>query len=90
MTDLKAHYRKALPARIAALEAGRGPMAAGAAEAWTEVRRLAHSLRGSGGTYGFPEVTEAARLLEDAPESDRPRQLEQLLEVLRKVAAGGS
>ena len=89
MTDLKALFRKALPARIAALEAGRGPLETGAAEAWTEVRRLAHSLRGSGGTYGFPEVTEAARLLEDASEADRPRQLDHLLDVLRQVAAGG-
>jgi HPt (histidine-containing phosphotransfer) domain-containing protein len=89
MTDLKPLFRKALPSRIAALEAARAPLQDGPAEAWPELRRLAHSLRGSGGTYGFPEVTEAAGLLEDAPEADRPRQLDHLLEVLRQVAAGG-
>jgi HPt (histidine-containing phosphotransfer) domain-containing protein len=89
MTDLTTFYRNALPARIATLEAARKPMQDGATEAWPEVRRLAHSLRGSGATYGFPEVTEAAKLLEEAAEPDRLRQIDHLVDVLRKVAAGG-
>jgi PAS domain S-box-containing protein len=31
-----------------------------------ELRRQAHRLRGSGGSYGFPTLTDAAKILEDA------------------------
>ncbi len=33
--------------------------------AWTEVRRAAHKLRGSAGTYGFPKIGEAAAVIEE-------------------------
>ena len=58
MDELKAIYRQALPAHIQALEGARsdGPDAAD-----HTARRIAHALRGSGGTYGFPEITAAAR-----------------------------
>jgi chemotaxis protein histidine kinase CheA len=43
-----------------------------------ELRRLAHNLRGTGGLYGFPDITERAGELEvlllgggDAPSLDR-------------------
>ena len=35
-------------------------------EDWTWVKSNAHRLRGSGGSYGLPEVTEIAGRLEDA------------------------
>jgi HPt (histidine-containing phosphotransfer) domain-containing protein len=89
MMDMKAAYRKVLPERIAALEAMRKPMQDDPSAAWPGLRLLAHRLRGSGGIYGFPEITEAAGFLEDAPEADRLQRLDHLLEVLRRVAAGG-
>jgi len=33
---------------------------------WEELRRLAHRLKGAGGSYGYPSLTEAARGLEEA------------------------
>jgi HPt (histidine-containing phosphotransfer) domain-containing protein len=33
--------------------------------AWTEVRRAAHKLRGSAGTYGFPKIGAAAAVIEE-------------------------
>jgi len=30
------------------------------------LRRLAHQMKGAGGSYGYPQLTQAARLLEDA------------------------
>jgi DNA-binding response OmpR family regulator len=55
-------------------------------EARAEVRRLAHGLRGSGGMYGFPEITESARRAEDCPDGDLPAVAGRLLEVLRGLA----
>ncbi len=31
-----------------------------------EVQRLAHQLKGAGGAYGYPSLTEASRVLEDS------------------------
>lgn len=31
-----------------------------------EVRRLAHQLKGAGGSYGYPALTDASRVLEQA------------------------
>jgi len=49
-----------LPSR---LEEMRGAAANGDYE---RLRRLAHQLKGAGGSYGYPMLTDAARTLEDA------------------------
>lgn len=85
MADLRAVYRQALPGRIQALESARATM--GSPEAEATVRRIAHSLRGSGGTYGYPEVTAAATAVENAEPANLPAMLDQLIAVLRSVAA---
>lgn len=84
---MKAMFRQAAPARIAALEAGRGSVMANAPDAVVSVRRIAHSLRGSGGTFGFPEITEAAKCLEESAEADVLEGIDGLLATLRKVAS---
>jgi HPt (histidine-containing phosphotransfer) domain-containing protein len=33
-----------------------------------ELRRIAHAMRGSGGSYGFPVISVIGRMLEDAAE----------------------
>lgn len=83
MDDLKSVYRKALPARIAALEAACDAIGRDRGAA---LRGIAHSLRGSGATYGFPEVTAAAAAVEDAPESALRSRADDLIGVLREVA----
>lgn len=50
------------------------------------IRSIAHSLAGGAGIFGFPEVSAAARALEEADEEDvRPRlaHLLALLDALR-------
>ena len=79
-------FREAAGRRIVAIEAALESLNAGGDEAADSLRRLAHSLRGSGATYGFPEVTDAAALVEDAPADALAGAARDLLDVLRGVA----
>jgi len=91
MDDLRRIYRQALPGRISALESARAQLGRGgdaAADAAATIRRVAHSLRGSGGTYGFPEVSTAAAALEEARDGDLQARLDELVELLRGTASG--
>ena len=62
MRDLQSAYRRNLPALIGELETAASGLRVGRAAADEDIRRLAHQLKGSGGSYGFPEVSEAAAL----------------------------
>jgi two-component system, cell cycle response regulator len=86
MEDLKKWYRAGLATRMEALKAARRELARDSG-ALDSVRRLAHTLRGSGSTYGFPEVTEAAAALEDSASAGFDSALEKLLEVMRQICA---
>lgn len=79
--DLRTLYRQALPARITALETARG---SGAVDA---IHGIAHALRGSGATYGFPQVTTAAGIVESAASDDLMARTDDLIAVLRSVMA---
>lgn len=88
LDDLKARYRKGLPAKIESLELGKQALMAKTSDAATSVRRQAHALRGSGGTYGFPEVSEAAAAVEGAlSDEDLAARLDLLLNLLRTIAS---
>ncbi len=60
LAEARLQFAAGLPAKVAELQAllGRG--------AWDELRRAAHKLRGSTGTYGFMELSAAAGGIEDA------------------------
>ena len=77
--DLRTHYRQALPSRIAALERARD------AGADSEVLGIAHALRGSGATYGFPAVTDAAAAVEAATADEIRARTDELIAALRAV-----
>lgn len=77
--DLRAHYRQALPSRIAALEQARD------AGADSEILAIAHALRGSGATYGFPDVTRVAAAVEAATADEIMERTEELIAALRAV-----
>ena len=85
MFEIVREFAAELPARIAKLEAH---IAAGEMR---ELQTLAHQLKGAGGGYGFPQVTELAASLEqalktgaDAPVvKDRTRSL---CDTLRAIA----
>lgn len=88
MDELRQEYRRRLPERIQAIEAASGVIGADRAASEAAIRRLAHNLKGSGATYGFPEISEAARAVEDASSPGLESALQRLLEVMRAVAAG--
>ena len=75
--------------RIEELRALRTRVAVGQREARDDARRIGMALRGSGGTYGFPEVTAAAALLETSGDRDVLRRLEGLVVTLRGVESEG-
>jgi diguanylate cyclase (GGDEF)-like protein len=87
MQDLKACYRQGLAARIGALETAHRGLHDHAADAAATLRRLAHAIRGSAGTYGFPEISEAAARVEDASAEAMDGEVENLLQVLRPIAS---
>jgi HPt (histidine-containing phosphotransfer) domain-containing protein len=58
MAELLVLFVGELPQRLAEMrQAAQG-------QNWQEVRRLAHQLRGAGGSYGFPLLTTAAGQVE--------------------------
>lgn len=89
LEELKNLYREGLAARIGALQSAKELLESGREEARESILRIAHSLRGSGGTYGFPEITEAAKLVEVSNVDEMLPQVENLLAVLRQTCAEG-
>ena len=89
MTDLKHIYRQAAVGRIAELEAGLAGLKQQDTNAVETVRRIAHSLRGSGATYGFPEVSAAAGDVEEGSTAALPELVATLVTVLNGIVNTG-
>jgi len=85
MIELRNWYRDRLPVRVAALEEVRQQLEDRAPDSIDAVRRIAHSLRGAGATCGFPEITESARLLEEADELSLLDGVQNLIRTLNSV-----
>lgn len=85
MDDLKAYYRGSLKNRIETLEAVRQALATDE-EARESILRIAHSLKGTGASYGFHEISEAAAGVLAASGAALPEATEKLIETMRKVA----
>lgn len=88
-SELQRWYRAAMSRRIEELRALRGPIRAGETEALDAARQIGQALRGSGATYGFPEVTAAASLLEASSDRHVLRRVEGLIVVLHRIASEG-
>ena len=86
---LQLWYREAMRGRVEELRGLRERLEAGNRAACDEARRVGMALRGSGGTFGFPRVTEVASLLETARDEDVLRRVEGLVTELRGVVEGG-
>ena len=84
--DLRDAYRERLGPRIANLEEALESLGTDPVGAEEALRRAAHVLRGSGASYGYPEVTRRAATLEDAPKESIRSACEALLDELRAVA----
>jgi HPt (histidine-containing phosphotransfer) domain-containing protein len=70
-----------LPARVAEMEAALGR---GAQE---DLRVMAHRLKGTGGTHGYPALSERARTLEGAIKQNDTALVASLLAELRSYIA---
>ncbi len=84
MVEIVREFASDLPNRVRRLEE---LLAQGDFE---ELERVAHQLKGAGGGYGFPQITEAAAVLElalrDGADTSRVKQGAALLsETLRAV-----
>src|SRR5436190_12972617 len=102
LAKLKKKYGTGLPDKINALEAAIAPVFAGG---WNDsaceaAHRMVHSLAGSSGTYGFPEITGIARAAEailkaglesrTTPPPAQKSRLDGLMTNLRELAAAAA
>lgn len=59
MMELVEFFVQQMPDRVASLQSS---IDSGSLD---ELKTLAHQLKGAGGSYGFPQITESARRLEE-------------------------
>jgi len=64
------------------------------AEDWDALKRVAHQLKGAGGSYGFNQITPVAAVLENRCVANEPEELilqsaDELVGLCRNVRAGG-
>ncbi len=88
MQELIALYRKTLNGRIEALRLAADAMQLDAPRSLESISLIAHSLRGTGAIYGFPEISIAAAALEEADPSTLPNRFSHLIKILSRVAEG--
>ena len=86
--DLKQWYREAMQRRLVELRGFRPDLRAGEPSAYDAARAVAQALRGSGGTFGYPDLSAAAAQVESAPDSAVLRRTEGLIEHVRHLASG--
>jgi CheY-like chemotaxis protein len=85
MLEIIRPFVASLPERIAAL------LTAAKASDTVQLGRLAHQLKGAGGGYGFPQITEAAERVEAAAHggsdaSALPQRIAKLVDICRAVS----
>ena len=63
-----------------------GEMSAAAeSEDWDTLQAVSHRLKGSGGSYGFPEITELAKKINDDVKTDYFDHIEQSMHELNDL-----
>lgn len=83
--ELRSRFVGGFPARIDALRGLEPGLLRGEAAALERARALAHQIAGAGGSYGWPELSAAARRLELAEEGDHAAGLGALIDALERV-----
>ncbi len=86
MKPYQKEYLRKLGSRIEALQIAGNSLSEGIVEAAASARRIAHTLRGSGGTYGFPEISRLAEAVEEASADKLEFELTELIKYLRSLA----
>jgi len=88
LRELRREYHAESPARVAELRRVLAALAGGEERAETELTMLCHRLAGSGGAYGFPKVSVAAREMERMLQSEphwTPARLAELEAGIREI-----
>lgn len=85
---LREIYRARLPVHIEALQAAIAIAVSGSPEGVATIRRLAHDLKGTGASFGFPEITHAARSIDQSGVLDLSAA-ERLLDITQRCVATG-
>ena len=85
--ELRRQYLASLPERVATLKTlvrdyRLGSQTAAQKEIDEKIRILAHSLYGSGATFGFPAISDAAHKVEHAPPAELLKYVPELAKVL--------
>jgi CheY-like chemotaxis protein/HPt (histidine-containing phosphotransfer) domain-containing protein len=86
--DLKRWYREAMLRRLEELRSLREGLLAEGHDAYDAARAVAQALRGSGATFGYPELSAAAAHVESAPDDAVMRRTEGLIAHVRRLVAG--
>ncbi len=80
--ELKEQYRQTLPDKISTIKVLLQDIREGKADTSERLRHIAHTLHGSGSTFGYPEISSAARAVEHATPDELLKQLANLIRVL--------
>lgn len=88
--ELLGEYINALQKRIERIDSLLVKLAEGNVKADENIRLLGHSLHGSGGSFGFPEISAAGKAVEDAGHDDIHAKATHLKAVLEDVVAANA
>lgn len=83
--ELQSSYLRGLAAKLDTLNLAKRELLSDSEEAAETLRRVAHQLKGSGATYGFPKISEAAESVEESELEEIYFNTNRLIEILKKV-----
>lgn len=83
-------YHATLQASARQLVNLEGSLSVGDESARVKIKALAHKIRGSGGTYGYPELSFSAKQVEYAYDVNLAEALKQLLEQIDRTCHAGT
>jgi len=86
--DLKNWYREQLKNKITVLQEEKTIYSIDRDRSIESIRMTIHSLKGSGGTFGFNEITTQAKYIESLPDYDLIDQLDIFIELLENISNG--
>ncbi len=86
LDSVRSAYRRQLIHQTDALLVARKALLDGQSQVRASIQRIAHNLNGSGGSFGFPEVSTAARAVCDASDDSLYVAIDDLLAELRRAA----
>ena len=90
MLDLKDFFLESLGERIEKLTAALEEEVTPGSDVEARIRHIAHAIRGAGGTYGFPELSQVAETVDLAPPEELISRARRLVTELVRVTRSGA